>query len=457
MYGNNGIILTICIQILNVISAKNFFRVELFPLKSVVPVGSALELNCRVKDCPGDATITWRALEDKSHGGVIEDNQTVSVSRLIFNNILPEHSKGILCKAQCSGEPGEKPAVVQVYSFPTDPVVARIKHFKANQVQRLNCTIHNIYPAEKFKIEWIRGNETLHKEVPGDSVLGDYNDVQNFSSTFNYTPSVTDLGKNISCRVTLNLPDFPFDSYRSSRTTTLEYGPGTINVSSNSSIVQLGEHLEISCHADGNPQPKILWRKIGESNPIAEGQNEKLVINNASSSQEGLYECEAGNDVGSLQMPVNVIVNVSKIQLKNGVDSSEAKNDFGMNISITNYTVKVSLKSPKNQLENGVDPSEAKYDGMNISMINNTVKVPTKIPKSQLENGVYPSEANNDFGMNISMINVTVKELQDISTTPDLPTVIVPAVGSVSFLTAIAVLIRYLRKIKRNSFNIPMN
>ncbi|XP_073710299.1 uncharacterized protein [Misgurnus anguillicaudatus] len=128
-----------------------------------------------------------------------------------------------------------------------------------------------------------------------------------------------------------------------------------------------------------------------------------------------------------------------------------------MNISITNYTVKVPLKSPKNQLENGVDPSEAKYDGMNISMINNTVKVPTKIPKSQLENGVYPSEANNDFGMNISMINVTVKELQDISMTPDLPTVIVPAVGSVSFLTAIAVLIRYLRKIKRNSFNIPMN
>ncbi|XP_073710290.1 vascular cell adhesion protein 1-like [Misgurnus anguillicaudatus] len=305
MYGNNGIILTMCIQILNVISAKNFFRVELFPLKSVAPVGSALELNCRVNDCPGKASFFWSALGDNSHGGVIEDNHTVSVSRLIFNYILPEHSKKILCKAQCSGQPGGKTAVVQVYSFPTDPVVTRIKHFKANQVQRLNCTIHNIYPAEKFKIEWIRGNETLH-EVPGDSVLGDYNDVQNFSSTFNYTPSVTDLGKNISCRVTLDLPDVPFESYRSSRTTTLEYGPGTINVSSNNATVQLGEHLEISCHADGNPQPKILWRKFGESNPIAVGQNEKLVINNASSSQEGLYECEARNDVGSLQMNVTV-------------------------------------------------------------------------------------------------------------------------------------------------------
>nr|XP_055058844.1 vascular cell adhesion protein 1-like isoform X2 [Misgurnus anguillicaudatus] len=424
MYGNNGSILTMCIQILNVISVNEAFRVELFPLKSVVvPVGSALELNCRVNDCPGDASFFWSTLGDYSHGGVIEDNHTVSVSRLIFNYILPEHSKDILCKAQCSEQLGWKTAVVQVYSFPTDPVVARIKHFKANQVQRLSCTIHNIYPAEKFKIEWIREDKTLLEVEPDDSGSKDYNDVQNFSSTFNYTPSVTDLGKNISCRVTLNLPDFPFESYRSSRTTTLEYGPGTINVSSNNAIVQLGEHLEITCHADGNPQPKILWRKIGESNPIAVGQNEKLVINNASSSQAGLYKCEARNEVGSLQMPVNVIVNVSKIQQENGVDSSEAKNDFGMNISI----------------------------------INNKVKVPTKIPKSQLENGVYPSEANNDFGMNISMINVTVKELQDISTTPDLPTVIVPAVGSVSFLTAIAVLIRYLRKIKRNSFNIPMN
>nr|XP_055058847.1 vascular cell adhesion protein 1-like [Misgurnus anguillicaudatus] len=323
MYGNNGIILTMCIQILNAISGKEAFRLELFPLNTLVHVGSTLELNCRVKDCPGDASFFWSTLGDNSHGGDVNSNQTVS--RLIFSNILPEHSKTIVCKAQCSGNSREKKAVVQVYSFPTDPVVTTKKHLKANQIQWLSCTIHNIYPADKFKIEWIRGDETFYEEVPD---IYDYEDVQNFTSTFNYTPSVTDLGKNISCRVTLNLPDFPTELYRSSRTTTLEYGPGTITVSSNNAIVQLGEHLEITCHANGNPQPKILWWKIGESNPIAEGQNEKLVINNASSSQEGQYECEARNEVGSLRMPVKIQVppKIPKIQLENGVDPSKGDN-----------------------------------------------------------------------------------------------------------------------------------
>ncbi|XP_073671045.1 vascular cell adhesion protein 1 isoform X2 [Paramisgurnus dabryanus] len=675
MYGNNGIILAMCIQILNAISVNEAFTVELFPLKPVVHVGSALELICRVKDCAGDATFTWSALGDKSHGGDIEDNRTVS--RLIFSNILPEHSKRIVCKAQCSGKPKQSNSDVQVYSFPTDPVVPRIKHLKANQVQRLNCTIHNIYPAENFKIEWISGDEIIYAVKLDDSGSGDYNNVQNVSSTFNYTPSITDLGKNISCRATLNLPDFPTKSYRSNRTTTLEYGPGTINVSSNNAIVQLGEHLEITCHADGNPQPKILWRKFGESNPIAEGQNEKLVINNASSSQAGQYECEARNEVGSLRMPVNIQVppkipkipltvelfplksvvpvgsalelnchvkgcpgdasffwsalenrshsvdvdsnqTVSRLRFSNILpehsksivckagcmevmqqktavvqvysfptdpvvprikhfkanqvqrlnctihniypadkfiiewirgdetlqkyspnitypenvqnfsstfDYTPSVTDLGKNIScratlnLPDFPIELYRSSRTTTLEYGpgtvtvssnssivqlgahleitcqadgnpqpkilwrkIGESNPIAEGQNEKLVINNasssqagqyecearnevgslrmqviVQVPPKIPKIQLENGVDPREAKNDFGMNISMINVTVKELQDISTTPDLPTVIVPAVGSASLLTAIAVLIRHLRKIKRNSADISIN
>lgn len=79
-----------------------------------------------------------------------------------------------------------------------------------------------------------------------------------------------------------------------------------MTVSSNNPLVQLEKHLEITCHADGNPQPRILWWKLGESIPIADGQ--KLVINNASLTQAGWYQCEARNVVGSLKMPIQVIV-----------------------------------------------------------------------------------------------------------------------------------------------------
>ncbi|XP_073671181.1 vascular cell adhesion protein 1-like [Paramisgurnus dabryanus] len=436
MYRNNDIILTMCIQILNAISANDAFKVELFPLKPSVPVGSALELNCRVKDCAGDASFSWSALGDNSRGGYVKDNHTVS--RLIFSNILPKHSNTIVCKAYCLRKPRQKTSVVQVYSFPTAPQLARIKHFKANKVQMLSCTIHNIYPSENVKIEWIRGDETFHEEVPDKY---DYENVQNFSSTFDYTPSVTDLGKNISCRATLNLTDFNMGVL--SKTTTLEYGPGTIIVSSNSSIVQLGEHLEITCHADGNPQPKILWWKIGVINPIAEGQNEKLVINNASWSQAGLYECEARNEVGSLRWPVKIQVppKSPKIQLEDGVDPSEGDN----------ITILCSSES---------GPTTLKLSGKNqvVEVLNGLSVFLNLLSVTTADAGVYVCEAKNDFGVKRSIIKIKVKgELTDISTTPDLPTVIVPAVGSVSLLTAIAVLIRYIRKIRRYSVNIPMN
>uniref|UniRef100_A0A672M7G9 Immunoglobulin C1-set domain-containing protein n=1 Tax=Sinocyclocheilus grahami TaxID=75366 RepID=A0A672M7G9_SINGR len=72
----------------------------------------------------------------------------------------------------------------------------------ANQEQKLICTVHNIYPLERFHIEWLRGDKTLHKE---ELDVQNLDHVQNYSSVFNYTPSVDDLGKNISCKAILNL------------------------------------------------------------------------------------------------------------------------------------------------------------------------------------------------------------------------------------------------------------
>lgn len=45
---------------------------------------------------------------------------------------------------------------------------------------------------------------------------GDYDNVQNYSSGFNYTPSISDLGKNISCKVTLSSTEFGLKETRNS-------------------------------------------------------------------------------------------------------------------------------------------------------------------------------------------------------------------------------------------------
>ncbi len=97
-------------------------------------------------------------------------------------------------------------------AFPEDPILPKIKSLIANQEQELICTLHNIYPLEHFQIEWIRGDKILWKDDPNVKV---FDIVQNYSSEFKYTPSVDDLGKNISCKATLSL-------YNQERTTTAE-------------------------------------------------------------------------------------------------------------------------------------------------------------------------------------------------------------------------------------------
>ncbi len=87
-------------------------------------------------------------------------------------------------------------------AFPEDPILPKIKSLIANKEQKLICTIHNIYPLEKFQIEWLRGDKTIHEEEPD---VKNFDHVQNYSSVFNYMPSVDELGKNISCKATLKL------------------------------------------------------------------------------------------------------------------------------------------------------------------------------------------------------------------------------------------------------------
>lgn len=94
----------------------------------------------------------------------------------------------------------------------------RIKHFKASQEQLLNCTVHNIYPLHKFIIQLLCGDAIINTDEPEET--SDNENVQNYSSVFRYTPSVEDLGKNISCKATLKLSGLPSD--RLNRTTTVD-------------------------------------------------------------------------------------------------------------------------------------------------------------------------------------------------------------------------------------------
>ena len=66
-------------------------------------------------------------------------------------------------------------------------------------------------------------------------------------------------------------------------------GPFNIAVSPNVSIVQVGNKL--SCTADGNPPPTILWKSLGrEDARRCEGE---LMISNEMVGSEQNWECTA--------------------------------------------------------------------------------------------------------------------------------------------------------------------
>ncbi|XP_051722811.1 vascular cell adhesion protein 1 isoform X3 [Ctenopharyngodon idella] len=304
----------------------------------------------------------------------------------------------------------------------------------------LSCRVHNVYPLEWLKIEWLRGDKTLFVDVP-DNV--NYDIVQNYTSGFNYTPSVLDLGKNISCKATMSFTEYGFKETRNSNA---EYGPGTITTSSNNPSVKLGEHLKITCHADGNPKPTILWFKE-ETEPALQSQNEELIINNASWSQAGWYRCNASNAVGSLQMRIKVTVlgppNIPKIQLSHREDPKEGEN-ITILCSSDDGSTELTLYRQSQSTE-----SEAK----------NKSAVLLKIPSVKITDaGIYVCEAKNDFGSERSTINITVAAQHNVMKMPDLPVVILPTAGSVSLLTIAGLLIRYCRKKARgNSSNIILS
>ncbi|KAK2901308.1 hypothetical protein QQF64_014494 [Cirrhinus molitorella] len=425
MRGVKCITFVLWINILNIITGESNFNLELTPKNIMIHVGEDVELICRMNDCPVNVTFMWRAALDKFVGGDVKSNQTVS--QLLIRNFSDKHSDIVMCKATCQQDKKEKQKMskIVVFSFPQDPVLPAIKSLIANQEQKLICTVPNIYPLERFRIEWLRGDKTLHTEVP--DVL-DSDHVQNYSSVFTYTPSVDDLGKNISCKVTLDLNG-------QERSTTAKYGPGTITVSSNNTLVKLGKHLEVTCHADGNPQPTISWWKLGKAEPELQSQNHKLIINNASWSQAGWYWCNASNDMGSQQTGIKVTVvgppNIPKILLSYKEEPKEGEN---ISIFCSSDGGPAQLKLYRQSQSAATGSLNESAVLLNISSVQIT------------DAGIYICEAKNDFGIERSTINITVKAQHSISTKPDLPVAIVPAVGSVSLLTAAGLLIRHCRK-----------
>ncbi|XP_076829432.1 vascular cell adhesion protein 1 [Brachyhypopomus gauderio] len=410
----------LCIAALNLFTGKHAMRVFLEPKDKTKHINDSFELICTVTGCSGEIIFTWKTLLDYSIGAKIKTNLTVS--RLVFNKLTTEHDQTFVCNVKC-GENKQNKAKIRIYSFPTDPVISRA------DALNLQCVTHNVYPPSKFNIKWFRGDT----HISGKKTDTDEEVVRDINST--YTPTEEDRGKNITCKVTLNMDGVPED--RAVRTVTVQYGPQFVAISGNTAV-RVGGRLELRCDTDR--ESNVTWTKLGTKHALVLGNDKELVFEQADWSHAGKYECEARAELGSRRTNVSVTIlgppEVPKIRLSQTTEPREGDNItiFCHLDSIPSVNLTISRTS--------LNYSKA--------LSSDHAYVSINIPSIQREHsGLYHCDSFNEFGGNRSSIDIKVQER--LSAAPNLPKAIIPAVGSVPVLGAAAVLIRYLWRLKKKS------
>ncbi|NXF57572.1 VCAM1 protein, partial [Ciccaba nigrolineata] len=276
------------------------FEMEIIPANRIVAqIGETLILTCNATGC-ASPSFSWRTQMDNPLGGTV--NNYITYSTLTMNPVSIVNSHDYLCTVSC-GEKGkkEKSIKVELYSFPSDPIIEISPSLVAGEPVTVICKIPDVYPSHRLEVLLKKEEHVLHeKEFYEDESTN----TETKTVTYSFNPTAEDIGKDITCVAKLPIPTMGFEPKErvTSQKLNANFGPqNTIISASPGNLSMEGDPLKLTCVTESNPPPQIIWRKHLADESIQHLiENNVLSIPHARFTDSGLYICEVINPVTNI-------------------------------------------------------------------------------------------------------------------------------------------------------------
>ncbi|XP_074764309.1 vascular cell adhesion protein 1 isoform X1 [Athene noctua] len=385
--------------ILYVLMTVKAFEMEIIPANRIVAqIGETLILTCNATGC-ASPSFSWRTQMDNPLGGTVNNHMTYST--LTMNPVSIVNSHDYLCTVFC-GDKGkkEKSIKVELYSFPSDPIIEISPSLVAGEPVTVTCKIPDVYPSHRLEVLLKKEEHVVHeKEFYED----DSTNTETKTVTYSFNPTAEDIGKDITCVAKLPIPTMDFEPKErvTSQKLNANFGPqNTIISASPGNLAMEGDPLKLTCVTESNPAPQIFWRKHPADESIQHLiENNVLSIPHARFTDSGLYICEVINPVTNIteEATVDIVIqgapNIAKISVKPSTTVQEGENVSIQCSAESNPPPKIILRRKSDNADMGP------YSKGRILLPSVTF----------LNGGDYECVAENKFGKSKSEITLNVK------------------------------------------------
>ncbi|XP_058034289.1 vascular cell adhesion protein 1 [Ahaetulla prasina] len=290
--------------------AKGFGIEDIVPdHRVVVQIGHKLALSCRTTGCESP-NFSWRTQLDHPLGGEVSSQGKSSV--LTIQSVGFQHEHQYVCTAGCKlGEPSkEKAVMVDIYSFPSDPVIELKSPLILGQPASVTCRVPKVYPSEQLMITLMKGKLTSEKEFFQDPHT---KSLETKNLKMDFIPTEEDFGKEIVCIAELPLEDMALKARQSTHVMEINYGPRNTQIVAfpGNTILEGEAYLILTCLTESHPQASFVWKK-----QLPDGLTQNIVgkynlsIPNPQASDSGTYICEVTNEVTSVVERTSLYISV---------------------------------------------------------------------------------------------------------------------------------------------------